>query len=50
MRRLGVMETKKDSLDQLFDNFNKKTIEQFKDILSKIDNINSKLKEILEVS
>jgi phage-related tail protein len=39
---------KKDNLDQLFDNFNKKTIEQFKDILSKIDNINLKLKEALE--
>jgi hypothetical protein len=41
---------KKDNLDQLFDDFNKKTVEQFKDILSKIDNINSKLKETLEVS
>jgi phage-related tail protein len=48
MRRLEIMEAKKDSLDQLFDNFNKKMIEQFKDILSKIDNINSKLKETLE--
>jgi hypothetical protein len=35
---------KKDRLDQLFDDFNRKTDEQFKDILSKIDVINSKLR------
>jgi hypothetical protein len=36
-------EDKKDPLDQLFDSFNRKIDEQFKDILSKIDDINSKL-------
>jgi hypothetical protein len=40
------MEDKKDSLDQLIDDFNKKTAEQFKDILSKIDTINSELKAL----
>jgi hypothetical protein len=38
---------KKDGLDQLIDDFNKKITEQFKDILFKIDNINSELKEVL---
>lgn len=35
------------SLDKLFDDFNKRTSEQFYDILSKIDKINSELKKQL---
>jgi hypothetical protein len=33
------------SLDKLFDDFNKRTSEQFEDILSKIDTINSGLRK-----
>jgi hypothetical protein len=46
IRRVEAMEeeNKIDSLDRLFDDFNRKTEEQFKDILSKIDSINSKLR------
>jgi hypothetical protein len=36
---------KKDSLDKLFDEFNRKTEEQFKDILEKIEAINACLRE-----
>jgi hypothetical protein len=35
-------------LDQLIEDFNKKTEEQFKDILLKIDSINSELKKDLK--
>jgi hypothetical protein len=38
---------RKDSLDQLSDDFNRKTAEQFKDILFKIDIINSELRKSL---
>jgi hypothetical protein len=38
---------KKDSLDRLFDGFDRKTSEQFEDILSKIDSINSDLRKTL---
>jgi hypothetical protein len=39
---------KRNSLDRLIDDFNKKTAEQLKDILSKIDAINSELKKVLK--
>jgi hypothetical protein len=39
---------KVDSLDQFFNDFDRKTAEQFKDILSRIDSINSDLKKALE--
>jgi hypothetical protein len=39
----------KDSLDQLFDNFNKKISEQFNDILSKIESINSDLRKTVTI-
>jgi hypothetical protein len=42
-----MKENEKTSLDQLFDDFDKKTAEQFKDILAKIDAINSELKKPL---
>jgi hypothetical protein len=48
MRRLKMMEDKKDSLDQLIDDFNRKTAEQFKDILSRIDTINLELRKTLK--
>jgi hypothetical protein len=51
LRRIGIMKEeteKKNSLDQLFDDFNKKTAEQFKDILAKIDVINSELREVAD--
>jgi hypothetical protein len=38
---------RKDSLDQLSDDFNRKTAEHFKDILFKIDIINSELRKSL---
>jgi hypothetical protein len=38
---------KKDNLDRLFDDFDGKTSEQFKDILFKIETINSDLRKIL---
>jgi hypothetical protein len=34
----------RNSLDQLFDDFNRRTSDQFKDILAKIDVINSELR------
>jgi predicted component of type VI protein secretion system len=38
---------KRNSLDQLFDDFDRKTAEQFNDILSRIESINSDLKKVL---
>jgi hypothetical protein len=38
---------KENSLYRLIDDFNRKTAEQFKDILTKIDVINSELKTVL---
>lgn len=44
---MGKEIDKRDGLDQLFDDFDKKTAEQFEDILSKIEVINSGLKKAL---
>jgi hypothetical protein len=41
-------EDKRTNLDQLIDDFNKKTAEQFKVILSTINTINSELKDSLK--
>jgi hypothetical protein len=40
-----MKEDKKTDLDQLIDDFNKKTVEQFEEILSTINAINSELRE-----
>jgi hypothetical protein len=43
-----VEEDKRTNLDQLIDDFNKKTAEQFKDIFAAINTINSELKDSLK--